>query len=201
MSTYPEDLCRLTLENAELIEDSLTVINNIEERISTNICNYIKQFAADNKLKDDLDEYGIEGGFWKDSWKDGALWKAYFYFEITKNGNSDWFISSLLGCRGAKVAIKFYLDPSTFDMTKKQIQSKLPFLYNENNENEVLQEKGFYINQENKNTIDIDFTITTEEALNSYLYDKHSFKELDSALNNIVFCLDTFNNIIKKIKK
>lgn len=197
-NTYPEDLCRLILKNTELIEDSLTVIEAIEEVISININNYIKKFVLDKKLKADEDVYD-NGGFWKNNWENkNQEWKAWFYLEITKNGNSDWFISSLLGCRGAKIAIKFYLQPTIFGMSKKQIQSKLPVLYNKN---ELLKEKGFYINQNNKNTIDMDFTITTEEALKSYLGEAQSFKELDNTLENIYSCLDIFDTIIKEIDK
>lgn len=197
-NTYPEELCKLALENTELIEDSLTVIETIEADIITNIDNYVKKFVLDKKLKADNDVYS-EGGFWKTNWKnDNDTWKAWFYLEETKNGNSDWFISSLLGCRGAKIAIKFYLEPKTFGISTKQIQSKLPLLYNENEE---LKERGFYINQKNKNTIDIDFTITTEEALKSYLGEEQSFKELDNALEHIYSSLDVFDTVIKKIDK
>lgn len=197
-NTYPKDLCKLALENTELIEDSLTVINTIEAGIITNIDNYVKEFVLGKELKTDDDVYN-KGGFWKNNWKiDNDTWKAWFYLEETKNGNSDWFISSLLGCRGAKTAIKFYLEPKAFSMDSTQIQSKLPLLYNEN---KVLKERGFYINQENKNTIDIDFTITTEEALKSYLGEEQSFKELENALENIYLSLDIFDTIIKKIDK
>lgn len=197
-NTYPKDLCKLALENTELIEDSLKVINTIEAGIRTNINNYVMEFVLDKKLKAD-DEVYSEGGFWKNTWKNNNdTWKAWFYLEETKNGNSDWFISSLLGCRGAKTAIKFYLAPKAYDTSTKQIQSKLPLLYNEN---EMLKERGFYINKENKNTIDIDFTITTEEALKSYLGEEQSFKELENALEKIYLSLDIFDTIVKKIDK
>lgn len=62
-NTYPEDLCKLAIDNVELIEDSLTVINAIEEKLLSNINNYLKEFAAKAKLKGDFDDF--EGGFWK----------------------------------------------------------------------------------------------------------------------------------------
>lgn len=193
-NTYPEDLCKLAIDNVELIEDSLTVINAIEEKLLSNINNYLKEFAAKAKLKGDFDDF--EGGFWKKNWQTSDnSWLAWFYCTQTQNGDSDWTISSLLGCRGAKIAIKFYINPKVLGTDKKQTIKMLNTFYNQN---ETLQEKGFYIDQEEKNSINIDFTVTKDEAFNSYFHNKHSFKELDNALEQIVSALDLFDSFIKK---
>lgn len=193
-NTYPEDLCQLAIDNVELIEDSLTVINAIEEKLLSNINNYLKEFAAKAKLKGDFDDF--EGGFWKKNWQTSDnSWLAWFYCTQSQNGDSDWTISSLLGCRGAKIAIKFYINPKVLGTDKKQTIKMLNTFYNQN---ETLQEKGFYIDQEEKNSINIDFTVTKDEAFNSYFHNKHSFKELDTALEQIVSALDLFDSFIKK---
>lgn len=193
-NTYPEDLCKLAIDNVELIEDSLTVINAIEEKLLSNINNYLKEFAAKAKLKGDFDDF--EGGFWKKNWQTSDnSWLAWFYCTQTQNGDSDWTISSLLGCRGAKIAIKFYINPKVLGTDKKHAIKMLNTFYNQN---ETLQEKGFYIDQEEKNSINIDFTVTKDEAFNSYFHNKHSFKELDNALEQIVSALDLFDSFIKK---
>lgn len=101
----------------------------------------------------------------------------------------------MLGCRGAKIAIKFYINPKVLGTDKKQTIKMLNTFYNQN---ETLQEKGFYIDQEEKNSINIDFTVTKDEAFNSYFHNKHSFKELDNALEQIVSALDLFDSFIKK---
>lgn len=193
-NTYPEDLCKLAIDNVELIEDSLTVVDAIEEKLISNINNYLKEFAAKAKLKGDFDDF--EGGFWKKNWQTSDdSWLAWFYCTQTQNGDSDWTISSLLGCRGAKIAIKFYIDPKVLGTDKKQAIKMLNTFYNQN---ETLQEKGFYIDQEEKNSINIDFTISKDEAFNSYFRNKHSFKELDNALEQIMSSLELFDSFIKK---
>lgn len=199
-NTYPEDLCKLTLDNIELVEDSLTVINAIEEKLFSHIVTYLKKFAAKSKLIEDLEDLeNSKNGIWKKNWQLSENSRlAYFYCEQTKNGDSDWTISSLLGCRGAKIAIKFYIDPKPLGLDKRQVIKILNTFYNQN---EILQEKGFYINQEEKNSIDIDFNITKEEALNSYFHNKHSFKELDNALEQIMYSLDLFDSFIKSLKR
>lgn len=198
-NTYPKDLCKLAIDNVETIEDSYKVIEIIENNIFTALRNYVIKFISSKKLKQNMDQNDwLDGHFWNNKWQENDNSKlAFFDFDHAKNGNSDWMISSLLGCRGAKIAIKFNIVFKKFGI--KNQSSKL--LYNFYKENEILQERGFYVNQEEKNSIDIDFTITKEEAFNCYFHNKHSFKELDNALNQIVYSLDLFDSFIKILKR
>jgi len=200
---YPDELCRLVMENMEIIEEMPSVVDEVATRLFEVINKRIEQrVAALENWKGcyelcagDADETTFAPSAWPENDAGGYL--AYYQLNESQPDIVTYWLSVALGIRGCSLSLRFGLEREFTELKPKEYKKSFLDFYNAT---PLLAKSGF-LYDEKKPEIYLPFVLVATKLVEEYPDIDEALAPLDAALEKLFEAHNAFDGFVNSYRK
>ena len=200
MKKYPDELCRLVIDNMEIIEEAPNVVEHVQEKLFKAINERIEQVTARENWRrccelctGDEDKTYFSPGEWFD---DAIEYLARYKLSYNEAGEDLYWLSNAIGVNGSTLYLQFSPEKSLSGLKPKEHKKRVQEFYTAT---PALAEAGFQLDSEGN--ISLPFNLDAAKTAEEYPDFDEALAPLDTALETLFRVHNDFDGFVKSFPR